>query len=297
MSHQTLIVYSSSEDPVAACGAACAASQQVSVMHVDELLPFLSTHAWPQILQLQVPAEIRDRFSNARIINRVFSLSGTQLIAFLHKHQVDERWFHIRLQDLFLLGRSLAHDTGVRGVSKSLLPLNAQWFGIRRALPNLQVPRFSYAFGYERSDLTEFSSPLQKSVWSLFDWREERHLPASEADRHQFHVERPIGTPVIFYFLGDDFHTVHFPQEAVDVDHARIASINRAARSAFHSELGEVLLYAEGTDLRFYAFSPYLLSVASKPSFGQELEEWLLSGRTVNSVEWSGPNAASRFCH
>ena len=59
------------------------------------------------------------------------------------------------------------------------------------------------AVGCQRPEVAGLDNPMQKSVWSLFDWMDERYLPATEASRHQFLVERPAGKPLIAYFFGD----------------------------------------------------------------------------------------------
>ena len=298
MSQPLVLLYSSPEDPVATCGLVRSSKDSdVKAIHIDELLPFFSARPWPEILRVEAIPELRQVFAGARIVNRIFNLSHTQTLQYLNEHSIDERWLHIRLRKILGIGGSLSYDTGVRGVSRSLLPLNAQWFEIRRILPNLAIPEFTYAFGYEQADLTALNDPIQKSVWSLFDWKEERHLSIDEARRHQFFVERPKGVPLISYFLGKDFSAVHFPREAMTIDAARIDEINHAARSAFKSECGELLLYAEGQELRFYAFSPYLSSIAATPSFERDLEEWLHSNHESSPTESDITDVANRLQH
>lgn len=273
MNAKTVVLYSDRNDPIA-LKALGEASEEVACIHVDQLIPLLARQDWPKMLDMATIADIEAVFAGAKIINRAFTLSGTELSSCLSAWGVDERWFHIRLQDLLKLGRSVSYDTGVRGVSRSLLPLNAQGFEMKRASPDLLTPAFEYGFGYEHPDISALASPLQKSVWSLFDWKVERHLSPDEAKRHQFFVEAPNGVPLIAYFAGDAFEVL-WPRERVDVDLRQVKEVVDAAGRVFCAEAGEVLLYAEERSLRFYAFSPHLLSVAEEPEFQAMLSNWL----------------------
>ncbi|WP_045760623.1 hypothetical protein [Xanthomonas albilineans] len=274
MNARTVVLYSDRNDPVA-LKALDKASAEIACIYVDQLIPLLARQDWPKVLDMTTTADIEAVFSGAKIINRAFTLSDTELSSCLSAWGVDERWFHIRLQDLLKLGRSVSYDTGVRGVSRSLLPLNAQWFEMRRSLPDLLTPAFEYGFGYEHPDISALASPLQKSVWSLFDWKVERQLSPDEAKRHQFFVEAPRGVPLIAYFAGDALEVL-WPRERVGVDLGQVREVVGAARRVFCAEAGEVLLYAEDQALRFYAFSPHLLSVAEEPTFQVMLSNWLL---------------------
>ncbi|WP_407473194.1 hypothetical protein ABFT91_13935 [Xanthomonas campestris pv. raphani] len=270
------------------------ANPEIACIHVDQLIPLLSRRDWPKVLDIATTADIEAMFAGAKIINRAFTLSGTELSSCLSAWGVDERWFHVRLQDLLKLGSRVSYDTGVRGVSRSLLPLNAQWFEMKRFLPDLSTPAFEYGFGYEHPDISALACPLQKSVWSLFDWKVERHLSPDEAKRHQFFVEAPKGVPLIACFAGDALE-VFWPRERVDVDLGQVNEVVDAAKRVFCAEAGEVLLYAEDRSLRFYAFSPHLLSVAEEPAFQSMLSNWLVPPH-LDAVR-SLADAAPRIVH
>ncbi|WP_045728409.1 hypothetical protein [Xanthomonas sp. GPE 39] len=293
MNVKAVVLYSDRNDPIA-LKAMGEASSEIACIHVDQLIPLFARQDWPKVLDMTTTADIEAVFSGAKIINRAFTLSGTELSSCLSAWGVDERWFHIRLQGLLKLGMSVSYDTGVRGVSRSLLPLNAQWFEMKRSLPDLLTPAFEYGFAYEHPDISALASPLQKSVWSLFDWKVERHLSPDEAKRHQFFVEAPNGVPFIAYFVGDTLE-VFWPRERVDVDLGQVKELVNAARRVFCAETGEVLLYAEDQSLRFYAFSPHMLSVAEEPAFQAMLGNWLAP--THFDAVRSLADAAPRIIH
>lgn len=272
MKARTIVLYTDHADPVA-CRAAQAGAE---LLHLDDLLPMVRAGSWPAVLDFEPSVEMREQFIGARVVNRVFSLANTRMDEFLRGSGIDARWLHIRLQSLLESAASVCHDTGVRGVSRTLMPLNVQWFELKRVLADIQTPDFVYSIGYEAPDLRGLVDPLQKSVWSLFDWKQERNLLPEEKRRHQFFVSRPQGVPLVSYFCGESAHGIFFPRgDAVPIDLQRVHAINQAARRAFRSETGELLLFAEGGQLRFHAFSPYLLSVADEPAMVEMLGSWL----------------------
>ena len=269
------ILHADAEDPVARIAATLRDSLDVEILQVDALLPRLEVRAWPQMLHLAVEGDQGSTSGPGHVINRLFSLSGTGIGRYLKTNRRDERWLHVRLQNYFAGAMSLAYDQGVRGVSRSLLPLNAQWLSIQQALPSIRVPRFSYGFGYQRPDIAGLDNPMQKSVWSLFDWKEEHHLPAAEESRHQFFVERPFGKPLIAYFFGDSVGRSDQPGGAGTADDAELQRICMAARKAFRAEAGELLLYQQTQGLVFHAFSPYMRSAQVLPQFELDAIAWL----------------------
>ncbi|MDF3982624.1 hypothetical protein P3W24_17540 [Luteibacter sp. PPL201] len=240
-------------------------------MPVDALLPYVHRAEWPSVVRAEFPDDVVRRFAGRRVINRGFSYNGTRLRETLGEWGCHEQWCHRLLQPLFDVAGEVAHDPGLKGVSRSRLPLNSQWFLLRRERPDIQVPTFVYAFGGTRVDLHDFKNPMQKSIWSLFDWKEETHLPVSEQHWHRFFVERPVGTPVLMHFVGDRVGFV-FPRGPMSIDEAAFRELAGSVSTTFRSRIGEVLSYVEddGT-IRFHAFSPYLLSVARQPSFRDDL--------------------------
>lgn len=270
----TVIVVSDSADPVAIR----ASRSKSGVIHVDELCDFMTVQPWPEMLRIEVPDFFNDAVRGARVINRIFSLHGTKVAAMLRAEKVDVRWFHIRIRPWLDLAACLAHDTGTRGVSRTLLPLDAQWFEIKRGAPEVLTPDFIRSRGWERPDLSRLDNPFQKSVWSLFDWKMERAMTREEKESSQFHVSKPRGVPLIPWYLGRSAQGVYFPGKQVDVDHAAIRRIVSVARKVFRSDAGEMLLFAEGASLRFHAFSPLLATIAAFVDVTREIDEWICCG-------------------
>jgi hypothetical protein len=219
------------------------------------------------MLEAAFPIEIKKLFRGAAVVNRVFSLRGTRfgdLIASLGLHEL---WAYHVITPLLRSASFLAHDYGTRGVSRSLLPLNCQWFLLDRAQEPIELPAFAYGFGRAIPNLHKFNEPMQKSIWSLYDWKEETRLSSNEKIWHRFYVEKPTGTPVICYFSGDSFD-FSFPHgDILDVDVDAYQTLVKAARSQFKSYFGELLTYIDQRKATFRAFSPYLLSVRHEPAF------------------------------
>jgi hypothetical protein len=270
-----LLLYSDALDPVTKelLQFGCTA------VHVDELIPYLLTkddiwqyHRSDSPLQLH----LGEQFENKYIINRVFSLENTKLLSHLKNLDFSDRWGFILLKQLGRRGARLAHDIGVRGVAKSILPLHLQWHSVNQAfLPQLKTPNFSYVFADLPADIERMTSPFQKSIWSYSDWQTEHNLPSSEANFSRFFVERPTGIPVVVYFIGDTFR-VTFPKDEVAIDPASAAAFVSAFRDIFRSDVGEVLMYAESDEnFLFCSFSPHLATAVGHRNFRPDLRKYV----------------------
>jgi len=274
------LLYSDAEDPLAV---SLRAHASVEAMHVDDLTGYFGKEEREIMPSFSVPDAVRARFADKIVLNRVFNLKETGLGTRLKDWKCHEIWGHFLLRQLFADGSRLVHDTGPRGVSRTLLPLNTQWFKVSRLDDPVATPRYVYNFGGESEGLDTLREPFQKSVWSLYDWREERHLPAGEANWHRFFVEKPAGSPVLCYFfdvdrLGEDGLEIVPLRGETTADRQRILALARSLSSTFASAVGEFLFFVEddGT-LRFYAFSPYLSSAANHPAFAGHVERWVSS--------------------
>jgi hypothetical protein len=264
MKRDIVILYSESSDPVVD---ALKSDDRVNLIHVDQLFEFIRPGSWPKMIESDFPDDVYELFLDARVINRIFSFRGTRLGELIASLGLHELWAHRSLASLLRLASVLAHDTGTKGISSSLLPLNTQWFLIKRAQSAAQVPVFVYGFGQTIPDLHKFHDPMRKSVWSLFDWKIEAHLPPHEENWHHFFVERPVGTPVICYYAGDQLE-LSFPRgETIEVNLDVYKEIAHTACNQFKSYFGEFLTYHDQGMTTFYAFSPYLLSVRSEARF------------------------------
>jgi hypothetical protein len=269
----TVVLYSQRSDPLVF--ALKSAGKTWSFLHVDDLLDGLIVKPWPVLLDLTIPESWREQITDMPVVNRLFSFDGTACMAKLSEARIDERWLHARLAALLSTASSLSHDTGMRGVSRSLLPLNAQWFHMRMAQEAVSTPRFSYATGFEEPDNEDLHNPMQKSVWSLFDWKDEYHLPPYEARRHRFFVDRPTGTPIVCFFAGPNKPSWFFPKQEAEFDYQAMTTAVCAAQSTFLSDIGEMLFYINPDgSLVFYAFSPYLSSAAKKQTSSALINAW-----------------------
>lgn len=270
-----LICYSDHNDPFVQLARQRSDDGSFHLIHVDELLPYAEPVDWPEVFRIALPEELAEKFDTTLTINRLFNLANTDTIEKLIDWGVNERWLHIRLSSYLLRGRHLAHDLGQRGVSRCLLPLNTQWFLLNREDASIATPKFSFAMGYEAPQLDVMAHPMQKSVWSFFDWKEEQTITPLETRRHRFFVDSPTGIPVIAFYFGADVEFV-FPKENTSVDRNMYERLAHTARKIFRSEAGELLTYVEsdGT-IRFYGFSPFLYSSRTNEKFMELGRGWL----------------------
>jgi hypothetical protein len=134
--------------------------------------------------------------------------------------------------------------------------LNSQWLFL--GAQGIDVPTYVYSFGGSAPDLSKIKDPMQKSIWSLHDWREETNFGPDNVNWHPFYVERPTGVPVLCNYIRDDVNIVMLrdPTEKGVDDFRPMAKI---VSQVFRSQMGEFLTYVEsdGT-IRFYAFTPTL---------------------------------------
>ncbi len=185
MSARTVVIYSDLQDPVA-LQALSSPQLEISCVHVDQMIPLLTRRDWPEVLELAPTAEVEGVFKDAWIINRVFILTGTKLLACLQEWGVNERWFHIRLQKILSLGSAASYDTGVRGVSRSLLPLNAQWLEIKRSLTDLATPDFKEGIDMVFSDLNHSPENIQSLLGAFIpQMRETSSIFIDSASTHR----------------------------------------------------------------------------------------------------------------
>jgi len=272
-----IVLHADHGDPVARIAGSWLKDGDVHVLHLDDWLRGVHPLPWPEMLALHVDG-VGAPVAGSHVVNRVFTVSATVTGGRLAQGFRDERWLHVQLQQAFEPAASLAYEQGVRGVSRALLPLNLQWSLLRQEA-DIRVPRFAYGFGFQQPDTSRLHDPMQKSIWSLFDWDQERHLPSSEAARHQFFVERPRGEPVLACFLGEHVcapcHPHGKPISLADADAGELRRICQAARRAFRSEGGELLLYRDGQGWVFHAFSPHLRSAQAMPDFESSVRGWI----------------------
>lgn len=278
MSKPTVFLYSDSEDTFSAYVKEHFHSHlSVKLIGFDQLARHLRPAAWPAVMAGDYPAELADTFSGSYVVNRVFNIDPDIVQSGLLKHGPHELWLHVITHPLLNSAAALAHDIGTRGVSRSLLPLNTQWMYISDSGQNgIKVPRFALGFGGVEPDISGLKDPMQKSIWSYFDWKTERHLPKAEQGWHKFYVERPAGEPVICHYLDDEIWC-SFPRGTRhELDEQQVNHIVARARECFGSTIGEILLYLEADGgLRFHAFSPHMTAAVQSESFVPAINRWI----------------------
>lgn len=257
MSTRNVVLYSNPYDPVADV---LSRAGVATCFHTDSLVKYFERGEWPLPIRATFPIEVRTHFQGANIFNRIFSHDGTALADILAQWQLHTLWGDRLLTELVLSGASRWHDVSIRGVSRSCLPLNTQWFLLANRTSRIVFPKFVYGFGRVLPDLHDFHDPMQKSIWSLFDWREEHHLDMSDRDWHKFFVDRPVGTPVVCFFVDESLGFA-FPRDRVEVDHSLYEDIVGHVSTVFQSRMGEFLTYVDDQgQVTFCAFSPLMRS-------------------------------------
>ena len=253
MHHKIVVLYSNHSDPIAEM---LSDRSKVKTYHIDDLNDFIHFDAWPNVVTTRFDEKIKSEFRDAQVVNRLFTLHDTVISKRLIELVYREEWAHVALSPLLSNASSLMHDIGVKGISRCLLPLNSQWLFI--GAQGIDVPTYVYSFGGSTPDLSNIKDPMQKSIWSLHDWREETNFGPDNVNWHPFYVERPTGVPVLCNFIRGDVNIVVLrgTTERVVDDFRPMAKI---VSQVFRSQMGEFLTYVEsdGT-IRFYAFTPTL---------------------------------------
>lgn len=270
-----VVLYTSDVDPVAQ---ALASIERVQCIHVDELTPHIERGDEMAPLRANFPPDVMGAFRGAHVLNRNFSYDNSRLAMALAHWGLNTLWVDSLLTTLVSTGAARFHDTSIRGVSRSLLPLNSQWFLLaKQELKGVSFPRFVYGFGKVQPPLDGFEDPLQKSVWSLFDWKSESTLSEAEASWHKFFVDRPKGAPVVVTFVGRSVGFI-FPRGEVELDSKvkqRYAALVKAAGEQFQSRMGEMLTYLQPDGMIvFCAFTP-LMETSGRCGW---FEDFLITG-------------------
>lgn len=247
----------------------------VTCVHLDEISKHWAIGEGHAPTDIAYPEPLLALFTDAYVINRVFDFNHCEAGRRLQAADLHGLWGYIALSALLERAHTLAHENGSRGVSRSLLPLNAQWFKLAGICNGIAFPAFEFGFGRVDPDLSKLTNALQKSLWSYFSWKTENSLNEEEKDWHRFYVDRPEGTPVVCIYHEGNIE-LQFPRGNVEVDRSLYQHIADGARQAFASEMGELLLYErEGAPPLFCAFSPYMANATRSATFGDAVMETL----------------------
>jgi hypothetical protein len=280
MNGKLIFLYSDSDDVLIDIANTISSDlKKVEFIGIESIIDELRPEPWPIVIKNTFSAMLQDKFNNAIVVNRLFKLDSSIKNSKLLQYGKHELWIHIALMPLLENARILIHDVGTLGTSKSLLPLNTQWalmsdFGRN----DVVVPQFVYGFGAETPDISGFKNPIQKSVWSIFDWKSEKHLSEDDKGWNQFFVESPTGNPVICHYLGLNNFWFSYPHnEKFTIDHQAFEVLVRRCSECFKSLVGEFLVFVEPDSniIKFCAFSPHLSNAKDSEEFISRVEAWL----------------------
>lgn len=264
MNDRIVVLYSNPNDGIARMLRGRAG---VTCVHLDEVSIHWSLDEGRVPTTVDYPSVLCKLFSDAYVINRIFDFNHCEAGPRLHAAGLHGLWGYVALSPLLERAATLAHENGARGVSRSLLPLNAQWFSLAAACDDITFPAFEFGFGRVDPDLSRLHDAMQKSLWSYFSWKTEISLDDEEKNWHRFYVDRPTGVPVVCVYHQDSIE-LEFPREAVEVDRVLYARVAAGAREVFASEMGELLFYErKDASPMFCAFSPYMASATRNPAF------------------------------
>jgi hypothetical protein len=150
------------------------------------------------------------------------------------------------------------------------LPLNLQWHAVSRNEPVIRTPTFIYGFGAEPVDVSHFRQPIMKSVHDLFNWQFTGEI--AQGSMHPFVVDRPAGSPVLGYFVGDEVEVYRLgPGEPELPISSEIASMVRMIKALFRGDMGEMLFFEDCGVVTFAAFSHHLRTSLEHPEFDHVL--------------------------
>lgn len=280
MNSKLIFLYSDKHDVlINSAKTACDGLKGVQFVAIDSIVKDLHPEPWPLVIKNSFSPMLRNHFKDAIVANRVFNLDSGITRSELFRYGRHELWIHIAIMPLLNYAHKLIHDVGTPGTSKSLLPLNTQWalmsdFGRN----DVAVPEFAYGFGAEEPDFSKLKKPIQKSVWSIFDWKVEKHLSKKEEEWNKFFVESPTGNPIICHYLGPNNYWFSYPHnESFTVNNDVFQKLVSRCNTCFESSVGEFLVYVEPDSgiTRFYAFSPHLLNARSSEEFDSRVADWV----------------------
>lgn len=267
--NRIVMIYSDRRDPLMSI---LNGRRDVDLVDVSELCKELVRLAYPRVCALNA-GKVLGTVSGSTVLNRVFDLRGTAAETRLQELGLHEGWLHWCINLATRSAIRLAHDGGQRGVSRLLLPLNAQWRVIRAKCPWIAVPRFAFGRGRSLARTDGMRHPMVKSVWSLTCWREERYISNREATWDRFVVDRPAGEPVVTAFAGAATYT-WCPGKKVSTSRQRLEELAAACRTCFHTEIGEILTYWMDGAPMFASYSPYLALSGGRPEFRSLFLDW-----------------------
>lgn len=274
----TIVLFFSDRNDAVVCGllslpqTAC----KVELVYVDELVPYTHCAEWPIVLSVDMPGRVRELLTGSVVINRIFAISNSKIGEYLRVHSIDERWFFVRLMQHFEHATVITADSAVRGTSRALLPLYAQWWHAERFCRGIKVPNFQLASGRQEVDRTGICKPRWKPIWPNIELMNTDRADRDGARGRTFAVERPRGVPVILYYFGASIQRIMYPVTEVHVSRGIARKICELCRACFHCELGEALIYIASGDLvLFYAFSPFLAVAGRDQQFSSCLARWI----------------------
>jgi hypothetical protein len=156
----------------------------------------------------------------------------------------------------------------------SVLPLNMQW-RLMQSKANWSVPRFHYALGREEPRIEGFERPIWTSPTNLYKWKPTPR--PTESPLHAFVIDRPKGTPVLVYFVGDESRLYALDGSKIPESvRAGFQELALVLRNAFRAFTGEALFFVDNEDVVFGSFSHRLTTAGSDPHFANFVRNSLL---------------------
>ncbi len=269
------------DDPVIvhfekACGAAC----PVRRTRLSDMLKHHGFHVSREgELKQRNPAATKEE---GRVIDRVIEISGETIrnlgdrSGMLTRGIVSHAYQTLLSDVLGVKPRKSGYST-----VGNLVPLFTQWRIVREAVPEVDVPDFLYGYGPEEVDVSDMRDPLFKSPFDIYNWRQS--VPPGEEAFDVFVVDKPVGRPILSYFLFGEIHVHDLHDPATGPGSglgARIRSATSRIAPAFRGDMGEMLWFANETSLVFAAYSHVLNAASRLPSIDAAVRHVVDSGLT-----------------
>ena len=272
------------DDPVIphfekACGAAC----PVRRTRLSEMLKRHGFHVSRDgELKRRDPAATGKRAATEewRIIDRVIEISGETIRnlgdsnGMLTRGIVSYAYQTLLCDFMGMESRRSSYST-----VGNLVPLFTQWRIVRETIPSVEVPDFLYGYGPEKIDISGMRDPLFKSPFDIYNWRQSD--PPGEGAFDVFVVDKPVGRPVLSYFLFGEIHVHDLHDPASDLESglgSRIRNATCRIAPAFRGDMGEMLWFANGRSLVFAAYSHVLNAASRLPSIDAAVHHVVDSG-------------------
>jgi|GEM_PF-6026689 len=270
--NKVIIVHSSSLDPVLD-----ALNGDVFSYHVDNFRFQICKEGYEYRIKSDCSI-FSERASGYAVINRHFAIETTEFFEECHSKSIGINLAQNLIQDTYNQSNIIATSSCIRGASHSLLSLPSQWYLINNKFGDyIRTPEYYYCFGREEPP-PHVAGPdwFEKSVWSLYNWRETEITRQSER-YNRFFVKKERAEPLLcsFYVVNNELIKIRVNYGMCDEEtRQKLKFISLHLSNLFESLIGEFLVWVCKDTVTFGFFSPTLSYASKHLEFRNDIRLW-----------------------